>query len=85
MGAGFHGKIGLNPPTLIHLWKVYVLSILTYGLEFFDLKEKTLVQLESFQGQILKQLLGLSKNTPYPAILMITGLLWRICSDDNSI
>ena len=99
MGAGFHGKTGLNPPTLIHLWKVYVLPILTYGLELFDLKEKTLVQLESFQGQILKQLLGLSKNTPYPAILMITGLapiqaivhikslnmLWRICSDVNSI
>ena len=68
MGAGFHGKTGLNPPTLIHLWKVYVLPILTYGLELFDLNEKTLVQLESFQGQILKQLLGLSKNTPYPAI-----------------
>ena len=47
----------------------------------------------------MKQLLRLSKNTPHPAILMITGLapilaivhikslnmLWRICSDDNSI
>ena len=72
---------------------------MTYGLELFDLKEKNTHTTRIFPGSNFETILGLSKNTPYPTILMITGLApiqaivhitslnmqWRICSDNNSI
>ena len=53
MGAGLHGKNGLNPTTCLHLLQVYVILILTYGLEILLPSRTELQTLEIF----------LSKNT----------------------
>ena len=64
LGAGFHGVSGLNAVTTTHVWQVYVLPVLTYGLELFNIPEKLTAKLEKFQNKILKQLLGLTNGTP---------------------
>ena len=53
MSSGLHGKRGLNPCTSIKLWQIYVLPILTYGLELFALNQKLNTELENFQTRDL--------------------------------
>ena len=99
LGAGFHGVSGLNPVTTTHVWQVYVLPVLTYGLELFNIPERLITKLETFQNKILKQLLGLTNGTPQCAILLLTwlptievvlhlkvlGMLWNIINANYSI
>ena len=99
LGAGFHGVSGLNPVTTTHVWQVYVLPVLTYGLELFNIPERLITKLETFQNKIVKQLLGLTNGTPQCAILLLTGLptievvlhlkvlgmLWNIINANYSI
>lgn len=74
-GCGFHGENGLDPETMIHLFKTYVSPVLLYGMEVSIPKGKYLEQLEKFQKKMIKQLLSISSNTPDPAIYILTGLL----------
>ena len=46
MSAGLHGHNGLDPATCIHLIKIYVLSVLTYGLEAIVPKTKHVDRLD---------------------------------------
>ena len=39
MGAGAYGCSGVTPPQLAHLWKIYALPRMTYGLEVFTAKD----------------------------------------------
>ncbi len=74
MNAGLHGKSGLNPHTLVILWKACLRPVLTYGLNIISLTQKVLQIAENFQIKMLKQLLGLPNNTPATAIYILTGL-----------
>jgi hypothetical protein len=60
-GSGFHGNNELDPQSLLHIYKTYVLPILlhVYGMELLLLSLKPLEQLEMFQKRIIKQLLSL--------------------------
>ena len=40
MSAGLHGKNCWDPATCVHLIKIYVLLVLTYGLEVIRTKKK---------------------------------------------
>ena len=76
-----------------------MLPVLTYGLELFNIPERLITKLETFQNKILKQLLGLTNGTPQCAILLLTGLptievvlhlkvlgmLWNIINANYSI
>ena len=73
MGAGLHGKNGLPHSTCMHLYQIYVLPILTYGLCIFSLEEKHFKPLEKFQKSMLKQLLTLADNTADPALYILSG------------
>ena len=74
-GSGFHGNNGLDPESLLHIYKTYVLPILLYGMALLLPSSKPLEQLEMFQKRIIKQLLSLPTRCPDPAIYILTGIL----------
>jgi hypothetical protein len=53
LGAGLHGKNGLNPTACLHLLQVYVIPILTYGLEILLPSRTELQTLEMFYRKIV--------------------------------
>jgi hypothetical protein len=71
MSSGMHSQSGLNPASCHHIWKVYVLPVLTYGLEIFNLNQGDTQSLKSFQTKTFRQLLGLPNNTPSCALLTL--------------
>jgi hypothetical protein len=74
-GCGFHGENGLDPETMMHLFKTYITPVLLYGMEVLIPKGKYLEQLNKFQKKMIKQLLSISSNTLDPAIYLLTELL----------
>ena len=75
MGAGLHGKNGLNPTACLHLLQVYVIPILTYGLEILLPSRTELQTLEIFYRKILKQILSTPTNTADPAVYILAGAI----------
>ncbi|CAG2245590.1 unnamed protein product [Mytilus edulis] len=71
-GGGFHGHNGLDPETLVHLFKTYISPVLLYGMELLLPKTAMLLQLEKFQKRLLKQLLSLPTSTPDPAVYILS-------------
>ena len=51
MAAGLHGEIGLDPETALQLFRVYVMPILTYGLEIYLPTGTDLKWLDAWVGQ----------------------------------
>jgi hypothetical protein len=41
-GGGYHGNNGLDPDTLIHLFKTYITPVLLYGMDLIIPKAQTL-------------------------------------------
>ena len=72
MGAGAYGCSGVTPPLVAHLWKIYALPRMTYGLEVFELTAKEVHQLEKFQRSTLRLIQNFPINT---AICAVYGLL----------
>ncbi|VDI25646.1 Hypothetical predicted protein [Mytilus galloprovincialis] len=75
LGAGFHGHNGLDPESLLHIYKTYILPVLLYGMELLTPSGKPLEQLEIFQKRMLKQILSLPTRCPDPAVYILTGIL----------
>ncbi len=73
MGAGMHGKNGLPHQTSTHLYQIYILPILVYGLSIFSLEDNHLTTIERFQKSIIKQILSLADNTADPAVYILSG------------
>ncbi len=78
MGAGMHGKNGLPQDTCIHLYKIHLLPILTYGLGIFSLSENDLRPLEFFQKTMLKQIISLADNVADPAVHILSGIKFEV-------
>ena len=74
-GSDFHGTNGLDPESLLHIYKTYVLPILLYSMELLMPSSKPLEQLEMYQKRIIKQLLSLPTRCPDPAVYILTGIL----------
>ena len=60
----FHGHNGLDPESLLHIYKTYITPVLLYGMELLLPSSKPLEQLELFQKRILKQILSLPMSCP---------------------
>ena len=71
-GSGFHGHNGLDPESLLHIYKT---PVLLYGKELLLPSSKPLEQLELFEKRILKQILSLLMSCPNPAVYILTGIL----------
>ena len=74
-GCGFHEHNGLDPESLLHIYKTYITSVLLYGMELLLPSSKPLEQLELFQKRILKQILSLPMSCPDPAVYILIGIL----------
>ncbi|CAC5405005.1 unnamed protein product [Mytilus coruscus] len=75
MGAGLHGRNGLDPETVITLLNTYVMPILTYGLEILLPKGSNFDTIHQFHKKIIKQILSLSQQIADPAIYILSGML----------
>lgn len=74
-GAGLHGLNGVGPRVSIHMFSIYVLPILTYGLEALVLESEHYQILEHFYKNILRRLQHLPDNTATPAIYILLGCI----------
>ena len=66
MNAGLHGENGLDPQTVVHIFQVYAIPVLMYGLEVVVLSKVNLDTLERFLRTSLKQILSLPINSVSP-------------------
>ena len=74
MGAGLHGKNGLPQDTCIHLFRIHVLPVLTYGFGIFSLDENDMKPIQLFQRTMLKQILSLGDNVADPTVHILSGI-----------
>ena len=73
MGAGLHGMNGLPIATSTHLYMVYVLPRLLYGLETISIDRPRLKSLEIFHRTTLRCIIGLPERSAIAALHIITG------------
>lgn len=73
-GCGFHGRNGLDPESLLHIYKTYIIPVLLYGMELLVPHSKPLEQLELFHKRTLKQILSLPTSCPDPAVYILSGI-----------
>ena len=74
MGAGMYGMNGIHLEVSIHLWNVYAIPRLTYGLEIYQLNQTNLKQLELCQKQILRNILHLPASAATATLYLISGV-----------
>jgi hypothetical protein len=75
LGAGFYGKSGLPLKACLHLYNIYVLPRMLYGLEALILNKSNVKALEIFQRKVLRSLMGVPDRTAIAALYIITGAL----------
>ena len=75
MGAGLHGGSGLKATQNGHIWSIFIIPRLLYGIEVQLLNRKDIQNLEKFQRKCLKQIQGLPDNTSNSACLALLGIL----------
>jgi hypothetical protein len=74
MGAGFHGVNGVAPLATRKMWTMYVVPVLTYGLESLILNPQDIAALEAYQRESLKRLQHLPSSTANSAVYILLGV-----------
>ena len=74
MSAGFHGENGLDPITCVHLYRTFILPILTYGLEVLQWMA------HSYNANNVGNMVTFKKvqSSKMQVILFIHAAYWRI-------
>ena len=75
MGSGLHGTNGLPVKVSLHLYNIYVIPRLLYGIESITLTEKAIRDLEIFQRRALRSILGLSERTACAGLYTLSGAI----------
>ena len=73
LGAGLHGRSGLDPLTSFRLIQLYVVPTLLYGLEAAILRKGDTNKLELFYKGILRQVQSLPTSTASEAVYLLLG------------
>ena len=73
MGAGLHELTGVGPEVGRHIYSIYVVPKLIYGLEALILSKPDLNNLEMFHRNSLRHIQHLPKSTAVPAIYLLLG------------
>ena len=73
MGAGLHGRRGLNPLTSYKIWECFGLPRATYGLESIKLAKKDIDSLERYQRTLLRQLQSLPDRCAIIPVYTLLG------------
>ena len=74
MGAGAYGSSGVAPMVIAHLWRVFALPRMLYGLETYCLRAKDVQQLEQLQRSIMKRVQCLPVGTATSAAYGLLGI-----------
>ncbi|WAR07892.1 hypothetical protein MAR_017850, partial [Mya arenaria] len=56
MGAGLHGRNGINPTISLHMYVTFARPRIIYGLETIHLTQKDLNQLASYEAKLMRQI-----------------------------
>ena len=75
LSAGLHDENGFDPKTSLHLYQIYVLPVLLYGMEVVFPRPKFMEVLDKFNNYNIKHLLSLPVTAAYPAIYLSSGTL----------
>jgi hypothetical protein len=74
-GAGLYGLNGVGPGVTFQMLKIYIVPILTYGLEALILHDKEYQLLEVFYKSLLRRIQHLPENTATPAVYLLLGAI----------
>jgi hypothetical protein len=74
-GAGMYGYNGVGPQVSLQILTVYVVPILTYGLESLILCESDYSRLEQFYKSALRRIQHFPESTALPAIYLLLGCI----------
>ena len=75
MGVGMHGISGLPPAVSIHLYNIYVIPRLTYGLQCINLRKLDINALELQHRKFIRSILHLPPRTAIPSLHILSGVL----------
>ena len=75
MGAGLHGLNGIGPKVSLHMIELYIIPILTYGLEALLLSDSDYTLLEKYYRNLLRQVQHLPISSAKPAIYLLLGCI----------
>jgi hypothetical protein len=73
--SGLHGTNGISPAISKSIWTLHILPRLVHGLEICKITDKEVAPAEIFCRDICKQLLGLPRTAPTPAVYFLFGIL----------
>jgi hypothetical protein len=73
MGAGLHGLNGLPPLVSMHIYNIYVIPRLVYGLEVIKLSKLDISALEKQHRAFIRNILHLPQRTAIPALHIISA------------
>ena len=73
MGAGAYGCFCVAASVITHVWRVFVLPRMLYGLEVFCLSNKNVLHLEQMQRAFMKRIQCLPINTATSAAYGLLG------------
>ena len=74
MGAGAYGCSGVLPQVISHLWRVFALPRMLYGLEVYSLSLEDVMQLEQLQRSFMKRIQSLPVNAATAAAYGLLGI-----------
>ena len=74
MGAGVYGSSGLNPMVSAHLWKIYALPRVLYGLEVQTCLQSDIQTMEQLQRSMLRRIQSFPNSTAIPALYCLLGV-----------
>ena len=75
MGSGFHGVNGMKPTVSLHMFEVYVISRILYGLEALNISQTDIKKLEVHLRTVIRQLQSLPTRAANTALYILSGTL----------
>ena len=75
LGAGLHGKNGINPDVSFKIYTTFCRPRIIYGLEAVTLTKGDEQELLSFERRLLKQIQGLTDRCPTIAVYSLLGAI----------
>ncbi|XP_062592537.1 uncharacterized protein LOC134253978 [Saccostrea cucullata] len=86
LGAGLHGKNGINPKVSYKIYTTFCRPRMTYGLEAVILSSSEEQELLFYERKLLKQIQGLSVKTPIVAVYSLLGAIpITVCIEKNTL
>ena len=73
-GADVYGGSGLNPMVSVHLWKIYMIPRVIYGLEVLSCTLSDVQSLERLQRDMLRRIQSLPRSTATAAVNCLLGI-----------